>query len=82
MSTLKDRCRDFIRVASINAILRQHDPVEELTAFVIAEQGRAADPRLESYLPLCLYFESDTDRADFISAIHAAKPGMSYRKVR
>jgi len=59
-----------------DAILRQNDPVETLTAFVISEIGRTADERLDSTYPLCLYFPDENKRKEFVDAVLAAKPGM------
>ncbi len=65
--TMRDRCA---------AVLSQAVTAEELAAFVVSEIGRAADERLEASLPLCLYFETKKDRAEFIAAVREAKPGM------
>lgn len=78
---LRDRCKAHLQKASLDAILRQNDPVEELMAFVISEIGRAADDKLEETLPLCLYFASKEDRDDFVALMRRAKPNMRTKKV-
>lgn len=80
MPTLRDRCKAFYQKAQRDAMLRQNSPVDELLNFVVSEIGRAADSRLESSLPLCLYFNTEEDRAEFVAAVHEAKPGMIARK--
>lgn len=79
--TLRDRCQAFLSQLRNDAMLRQGSPVEDLIAFVIAEQGRAADHRLEDALPLCLYFADDKGRDEFIAAVAAAKPNMIVKKM-
>lgn len=78
--TLRDRCRAFYQKSRQDAMLRQNNPVDELVNFVVSEIGRAADPRLEDSLPLCLYFQSEQDRKEFIDVVWEAKPGMISRK--
>jgi hypothetical protein len=78
---LRDRCKELYQKMSRDAILRQGSPVDDLIAFVIAETGRTADLRLEKSLPLCLYFNNDQDREDFIAAIRKAKPNMVVKKL-
>lgn len=80
--SLRDRCKEFVGQQSRNAMLRQGDPVEDLVAFVVSENGRAAAPdALDSALPLCLYFPTAEDREEFIAAVHEAKPNMIARRV-
>ena len=74
--TFRERCKQFLDEQTRNAIMRQGSPVDDLMAFVIAENGRAADLRLENSLPLCLYFLTKEDREEFVQVIRAAKPGM------
>lgn len=74
--TLRDRCREFQKVLQLDAVLRQGSPVDDLLAFVISEIGRAASEKLDSSVPLCLYFANETDREEFIAAVHEAKPNM------
>lgn len=76
---LRERCKAQYQQMTRDAILRQGDPVETLTAFVVSEIGRAADSTLEDTLPLCLYFGSEQDRKEFLEAVHEAKPGMVAR---
>lgn len=73
---LRERCKAQYQKMGRDAMLRQGDPVEDLTAFVVSEIGRAADSKLEHSLPLCLYFSSEQDREEFIAAVHEAKPNM------
>lgn len=81
MSELRDRCRDLYGRMSRDAMLRQGDPVETLVAFVTSEIGRSADERLDSSLPLCLYFATAEDRREFIDLVREAKPGMVMKEV-
>ncbi len=73
---LRDRCKAHFAQMTVDGMLRQGSPVDDLTAFVASEIGRAADSVLEDSLPLCLYFTTEEDRAEFIAAVHEAKPGM------
>lgn len=72
--TLKDRCRKFLE-HSVG------DPVQELYEFVIAEQGRKLAPELDDSVPLCLYFETDAEREDFVAMVQQINPNMRARKV-
>lgn len=81
MSVLRERCRQLYGRMSRDAMLRQGDPVETLVSFVVAETGRAADQRLDTSLPLCLYFASDEDRREFMALIREAKPGMVMKEI-
>ncbi|MBS4017471.1 MAG: hypothetical protein KGZ68_04455 [Dechloromonas sp.] len=74
MATLRDRCQAFLEE-------KPHCSADELVAFVVSEKGRAASPKLDRALPLCLYFPNDDDRNDFILMIEAAMPGATWRKV-
>lgn len=76
---LFERCRAMLSLIQRDAILRQGDGVRDLMAFVLAEKGRAADPSLKETLPLCLYFGTEQDRAEFVALIREAKPGMISR---
>lgn len=79
MSTLRMRCAEFLMML---AIPRQAvTPVDDLTAFVVAETGRKADANLDQSLPLCLYFPSIADREDFIRAFLEAKPHAVVKKL-
>jgi hypothetical protein len=62
-------------------MMRTGDPVQELMEFIIAETGRKAEPALDEALPLCLYFASKADRADFIAMVQQNNPGMTARTV-
>lgn len=77
--SLRERCKAMYQSMTRDAMLRQGDPVENLTAFVASEIGRAADSSLENTLPLCLYFGTEQDRQEFLDAVHEAKPGMVAR---
>lgn len=77
---LRARCKAMYQKMGRDAMLRQGDPVEDLTAFVVSEIGRAADSKLENSLPLCLYFSSEQDREEFVAAVREAKPGMVARQ--
>lgn len=79
--TLRERCQAIIDQINRDAILRQHDAVDTLLAFVIAETGRKADVSLADRLPLCVYFANEADREEFIAAVREAKPGMISRKL-
>jgi len=81
VNTLRDRCRKMLRQITMNGILRQGNPVEDLMAFVVAETGRTADERLAAAAPLCLYFPNDEDRREFIEAVREAKPGMVMKEM-
>lgn len=62
-------------------MLRQGSPVDDLVAFVLAEQGRTADASLDDALPLVLYFACKADREEFITLMREAKPGMITKKM-
>ncbi len=79
--TLRDRCKEFYQSLTRNAMLRQGSPVDDLMAFVIAEQGRAADHRLEDTLPLCLYFANKEDRDGFIASVREAMPNLVCKRM-
>ncbi len=79
--TLRDRCKKILDKLAMDAMLRQNSPVDTLLEFVVSEQGRTADSRLDEALPLCLYFATDADREEFIALVREAKPGMTWRKV-
>jgi hypothetical protein len=64
-----------------DAMLRLGSPVDDLTAFVVAETGRSADSRLDKTLPLCLYFGNEQDREEFIELVRAAKPNMTMKRM-
>jgi hypothetical protein len=52
-----------------------------LFAFVIAEIGRSASTKFEKSAPLCLYFEDDASREEFIEVFKEAKPNVVTRKL-
>ncbi len=79
MSTLRQRCVQFIERKTHPA----DDPVDlvdDLMAFVLAEEGRAADPRLQESLPLVLYCGDEESREAVIAAF-ASRPGVRSRKM-
>lgn len=76
MEDLRERCKAMYQKMQRDAMLRRGSPVDDLTAFVVAETGRAADSRLDKTLPLCLYFGNEQDREEFIALIREANPGM------
>ena len=79
-ANLRDRCKAQYQRMTQNAILRTGDPVEDLTAFVMAEIGKAADSRLDDAEPLVLYFSDPKEREEFVALIMEAKPGMVSKK--
>ena len=79
--TLMDRCKQFHQKAQRDAMLRQGSPVDDLMAFVLSEQGRAADESLKDTLPVVLYFGGDDDREEFMAAVREAKPGMMSKRM-
>lgn len=79
--SLRDRCKALNDKLRIDAMLRQNSPVDTILEFVVSEIGRSADARLESSLPLCLYFQTAEDREDFVRLIRDAKPSMTMKRV-
>lgn len=80
-ASLRDRCKRFYQKAQQDAMLRQGSPVDDLMAFVMSEQGRAADESLKDTLPLVLYFGNEADREEFIAIVRDAKPGMVAKRM-
>ncbi len=80
-SLLRQRCRKFLAQLKLDALLRQGSAVDDLIAFVIAETGRKADVKLETALPLCLYFPTKAERAEFIAAFLEAKPHVISKRL-
>ncbi len=79
--TLRDRCKEFYQKAQRDAMMRQGSPVDDLMAFVMAEQGRTADKSLKDALPLVLYFADDAERDEFIALWREARPGSITKKM-
>ena len=79
--TLRERCKAMYQQMTRNAILRQGSPVDDLLAFVVAENGRAADERLDPTLPLVVYFTNDADREEFIAAVREANPSFVMKRM-
>lgn len=79
--SLRERCREMLVMLHRDGILRQRSPVETLMAFVLAETGRTADPQLAETLPLCLYFNTDADRDEFIAGVREILPNLVSRKL-
>lgn len=78
--TLRDRCKRFLLSVMYDAE-HKSDAYDRLTEFVVAEIGRAQHSSLEDSLPLCLYFQTEDDRDEFMQAMALAKPNMTIRKV-
>lgn len=78
---LRDRCKEFYQTMQRNAMLRQGSPVDDLTDFVTAERGRAADDSLKDTKPLVLYFGNDTDREEFVALVHEVKLNMIAKRM-
>lgn len=81
LPSLRERCKAIYQKMQQDAILRQGNPVDDLLAFVVAEIGRSADPRLDKTLPLVVYFGEDRDREEFIAAILEANPGFVMKRM-
>lgn len=79
--SLRDRCLAFYQQQSRNAMLRQGDPVEDMIAFVMAENGRKAEHAFDDAHALVLYFTSPADRDEFVEIVHDAKPNMRTKRV-
>lgn len=80
--TLRDRCKEMYQKMQRDAMMRQGSPVEDLMAFVMSENGRAAAADvLEDMKPVVLYFRSDQDREGFLAVVHEAKPNMMTKKM-
>ena len=81
MSDLRERCSQMLDQLKRDAMLRQGSPVDDLTAFVVAEIGRANEESLSKSLPLCLYFATQEDREEFIEVFKEAKPNVITKKL-
>lgn len=88
---LRERCkaavqkiRDTAYISSFGS-LRFKSDIEEQTddilSFVIAEAGRSAEESFENMLPLCLYFETEEDREEFVTLWHSVHPNAKARSV-
>ncbi len=75
--SLKQRCIQFLNSMQIAYI--PQTTVDALADFVQSEIGRAADSVLEDTEPLVLYFATEADREELVTAILAEKPGMLTR---
>lgn len=80
-ASLRVRCQALADKLHRDAMLRQNSAADSILEFVLAEEGRRADPRLAASLPLVLYFKDDQDRDEFVALVREAKPGMVMRKV-
>jgi hypothetical protein len=78
---IRKRCAAMLDKLATDRMLRQGSPVDDLLNFVIAERGRAVEPRFEQALPLCLYFATEQDRDEFLAVFRELKPTMMTRKV-
>lgn len=68
--SLKLRVREFYQQVARNNMFRQGNPVDDLTAFVVSEIGRAGgDCKLVEGWPSCFYFATKADRDDFTKGI-------------
>lgn len=81
MTTLHDRCKEFLHQQTMNEMLNGGSPIDDLVAFVVAENGRTGHQSLDQSLPLCLYFANTTDREEFINEFRKAKPNMITKKM-
>jgi hypothetical protein len=54
---------------------------DDLIGFVISEIGRAAEQNFEKSLPLCLYFDTEEDREEFIAAFRKVHPNAFMKKM-
>lgn len=79
--TLRERCKKLYQKLGTDAMLRQHDPVQTIVEFVVAETGRAAGQLGDNTLPLVLYFKTEEDREEFIELFKITHPTMISRKV-
>lgn len=84
-TTLRERVAIFMAGLQSEPMTPAHawreQCIDAVVEFVCTEIGRNADKTLENTLPLVLYFGNDTDRNEFIAAIHEAKPNMTVRKI-
>jgi hypothetical protein len=80
--TLRERCGEKLHeLHSLSrSPLNRERQIDVLLEFIVSEQGRAADPRLERALPLVLYFKDDKERDGFIKAT-AQQLGWRSKKV-
>jgi hypothetical protein len=78
--SLRERCKLFLdglaNTAISDGVFPPLSPVDMVESFVATEIGRAASEKFEDSVPLALYFDSVTDRDEFVDLIVAAKPGM------
>lgn len=83
MTTLRERCekfaaenfedREFVDIAP--------ERIDALQAFVLAERGRAADPKLEGSLPLVMYCGDEASRQKLIDAFKEAHPNVRTKRM-
>lgn len=73
-ASLHDRCEAFLNAAQLETA------VDDLHDFVLAEVGRLADTRLDTHLPLVLYFRNEDDMRMVIEAVAQGEPGMITRR--
>lgn len=78
-SGLRERCADV--VAHNSWAKDEAESTDYLMAFVATEIGRSAITKFEKSAPLCLYFEDDASREEFIEAFKEAKPNVVTRKL-
>lgn len=78
--TLRRRCAETVNLIQ-QELRKGGNPAAVLEAFVIAEIGRRASTKFDQSSPLCLYFDSATDRNEFIAAVQQINSNMTMRKM-
>jgi hypothetical protein len=81
MTTLRDRCWKFYQKLQRDAQLQQGSPIDDLVAFVIAEEGRSTCETPPDTLPLCLYFGSVQAREEFIEVFCIIEPTVIAKRM-
>jgi hypothetical protein len=80
-SGLRERCAKIVAHIRYCSPIEYDEAVDEMLAFVIAEIGRSSITKFEKSAPLCLYFEDDASREEFIEVFKEAKPNVVTRKM-
>jgi hypothetical protein len=81
MIDLRDRCQKMYQKMRYDAMMRRGSPVDDLMAFVISETGRASEHRFEKRFPLCLFFNDEQSRDEFIALWREDRPNVTIRKI-
>lgn len=85
MSTLRERCKamidEIISITDDDGVTMYNDAIDNLVAFVLAEKGRSADPKLEGSLPLVMYCGDEASRQELIDAFKASHPGVRTKRM-